>query len=175
MSELTFRNVDASPDDPVEQWPVEAIQAALERGSLRQWRRLASAIRMQPWGPVARAVEHVLTYSRPYGVTRLMERIIHQARNDAEASERALVAAEVRRLIETSGLSRRQFASLIGTSASRLSTYASGKVVPSAALLIRMWSAAHAGSRDSSFDSIAGVWRDRSRTELRAPTRGRMV
>jgi len=37
--ELTFRNVDASPNDPVEDWPLEAIQAALERGSLKHWRR----------------------------------------------------------------------------------------------------------------------------------------
>ncbi len=33
MTTLTFRNVGASPDDPVAQWPQEAIQAALERGT----------------------------------------------------------------------------------------------------------------------------------------------
>lgn len=138
MTELTFRNVDASPDEPVENWPLEAIQTALERGSLKHWRRLAAAIEVQPWGPLARDVEEVLTYSRPYGVAKVMERVIERARSDAEAAERDAVAEEVRRLIEASGLSRREFASRIGTSTSRLSTYATGKVVPSAALMVRM-------------------------------------
>jgi DNA-binding transcriptional regulator YiaG len=138
VNELVFRNVDASPDEPVESWPLDAIQTALERGSLKHWRRLGAAIRAQPWGPVARAVEDVLTYSRPYGVARLMERMVDQARRDAEAAERSAVAAEVQRAIRQSGLSRREFASRIGTSASRLSTYATGRVIPSATLLVRM-------------------------------------
>jgi DNA-binding transcriptional regulator YiaG len=139
---LTFRNVDASPGDPVEQWPQEAVQAALERGSLKYWHRLAAAVQAEPWGSVARAVEEVLTYSRPYGVATLMERVVQKARRDAEVAERAAVAAEVQHVIEESGLPRREFASRIGTSASRLSTYATGKVVPSAALLMRMRSVA---------------------------------
>lgn len=138
MSSLAFRNVDASPDDPVSTWPIEAVQAALERGSLSDWRRLAKEIRAEPWGPVARRVESVLTYSRPYGVDRAMEGTIARARSEAEAGERETVAAEVARLIEMSGLSRAEFASGIGTSSSRLSTYATGKVTPSATLMVRM-------------------------------------
>lgn len=138
MTALAFRNVDASPDDPVSAWPQEAIQTALERGGLSHWRRLAEAIRADPWGRVARTVEEVLTYSRPYGVAPLMERVVARAREAAEASEREVVATEVAELIEASGLSRAEFASRIGTSTSRLSTYATGKVTPSAALLVRM-------------------------------------
>lgn len=151
MSELIFRNVNASPDDPVSDWPQEAIQTALERGSLSHWRQLTRAIRADPWGPVARRVEEVLTYSHPYGVAKAMERIVARAREAAEASERQAVAVEVVRLIDESGLSRAEFASRIGTSASRLSTYATGKVTPSAALLVRMRSVAgryQAGSDD---------------------------
>jgi predicted XRE-type DNA-binding protein len=70
----------------------------------------------------------VLAYSQPYGVAKTMERVIELARRDAEAAERVAVATEIQRLIEESGLSRREFASLIGTSTSRLSTYATGKV-----------------------------------------------
>jgi transcriptional regulator with XRE-family HTH domain len=40
--------------------------------------------------------------------------------------------------VKRSGLSRAAFASRIGTSASRLSTYSSGKVIPSATLLLRI-------------------------------------
>ena len=49
---LKFRNIDTSPDDPVETWPFEGILAAVERGALPDWRRLAAAIRADPWGPV---------------------------------------------------------------------------------------------------------------------------
>jgi DNA-binding transcriptional regulator YiaG len=138
VSPLAFRNVDVSPDDPVSKWPQEAIQTALERGGLGHWRRLAREIRGEPWGPVARRVEEVLSYSRPYGIAAAFERTISRARNAAEASERNAVATEINRLVRRSGLSRVEFASRIGTSASRLSTYVTGKVTPSAALLVRM-------------------------------------
>jgi DNA-binding transcriptional regulator YiaG len=165
MTELAFRNVDVSPDDPVENWPLEAIQTALERGSLKHWRRLGASIKREPWGPVARGVEAVLTYSRPYGVARTMERVIDQARRDAETAERMTVAAEVKDLIEKSGLSRKAFASRIGTSTSRLSTYATGKVSPSAALLVRMRSVAESElaktGTDDGFASLAGTWKGR--------------
>jgi DNA-binding transcriptional regulator YiaG len=138
MSSLAFRNVDASPEDPVSGWPLEAIQTALERGGLSHWRRLAKAIQVQPWGTVARRVEEVLTYSRPYGVALAMEKVIDGAREETEGAERRAVAAEVGQLVRKSGLSRAEFASQIGTSASRLSTYVTGKVTPSAALLVRM-------------------------------------
>jgi len=138
MTELTFRNVDASPDDLVVEWPLEAIQTALERGSLKHWRRLAAEIRAEPWGSVARQVEDVLAYSRPYGVDKLMERVISDTRESVKRDEREAVAAEVAELVEASGLSRAEFAADIGTSASRLSTYLSGKVTPSAALMVRM-------------------------------------
>lgn len=138
MSTLAFRNVDASPRDPVSSWPTEAIQTALERGGLSDWRRLAAEVREQPWGAVARRIENVLSYSRPYGVDKAMERVISNARREAEEDERQTVATEVNELIEASGLSRTEFASRIGTSASRLSTYATGKVIPSAALILRM-------------------------------------
>jgi DNA-binding transcriptional regulator YiaG len=138
MTTLAFRNVDVSPDDPVSEWPIEAIQTALERGGLSDWRRLAAEIQDQPWGPLARDLENVLAYSRPYGVAEAMERVINRARQAAEEMERETVAAEVGKLVATSGLSRTEFASRIGTSPSRLSTYVTGKVVPSAALILRM-------------------------------------
>ncbi len=138
MSTLTFRNVDVSPDDPVSKWPLEAIQTALERGDLEHWRRLGAAIAADPWGPVTRGVEEVLAYSRPYGVAEAMERAISRARKAAETAEREAVSAEVETLVKASGLSRAEFASRIGTSTSRLSTYVTGKVTPSAALLVRM-------------------------------------
>ncbi|WP_211253382.1 helix-turn-helix domain-containing protein [Glycomyces tenuis] len=122
----------------MERWPVEAVQTALERGSVRDWQRLIQAIDRDPWGKTARQVEHVLTYSRPYGVANLMERVLQSARTGAERAEREVVAGRITQAIADSGLTRADFASRIGTSVSRLSTYATGKVVPSAALMVRI-------------------------------------
>ena len=135
---LKFRNVDASPDDPVETWPFEGILAAVERGTLPDWDRLATAIRADPWGPVAQQVLEAVRLSRPYGTTELLEAVVTRARRLAMDSERDTVASEVRDLVGRSGLSKQDFADRIGTSRSRLSTYVSGKVVPSAALMVRM-------------------------------------
>jgi len=41
---LAFRNIDASPDDPVRTWPFDGVLIALERGGVDEWRRLAAAI-----------------------------------------------------------------------------------------------------------------------------------
>lgn len=135
---LKFRNVTASPSDPVESWPFEGVLAAVERGTLPDWRRLAKSIRADPWGPVAQQVLEAVQLSRPYGTTELLEGVVNRAREIAADSERAEVATEVRNLVSTSGLSQQDFAVRLGTSRSRLSTYMSGKVVPSAALIVRM-------------------------------------
>jgi DNA-binding transcriptional regulator YiaG len=135
---LAFRNVTADPSDPVTDWPTEAVRAALERGDLEHWRRLAAEISRRPWGRTARQVEEVLSHSRPYGVAELMESVITRARASAEADERRTVAAEIRQAITDSGLSRAEFAAHIGTSASRLSTYTTSKVMPSATLMLRI-------------------------------------
>ena len=135
---LKFRNIVASPDDPVETWPFEGILAAIERGTLPDWRRLARAIAADPWGPVAQQVLEAIQVAHPYGTAELLEGVVASAREQAAESERAIVASEVRELVGRSGLSRQEFAERIGTSRSRLSTYMSGKVVPSAALMVRI-------------------------------------
>jgi DNA-binding transcriptional regulator YiaG len=137
-SALKFRNLNVSPDDPVETWPFEGILAAVERGTLPDWRRLAGVIRADPWGPVAEQVLQAVDLSRPYGTAELLEEVVDRARRQAIESERAEVASEVKRLVFDSGLTQQAFADRIGTSRSRLSTYVSGKVVPSAALMVRM-------------------------------------
>jgi hypothetical protein len=154
---LKFRNVDASPEDPVESWPFEGILAAVERGTLPDWRRLAAAIRADPWGPVARQVLEAVRLSGPYGTAELLEAVVDQARKLAAESERREVAGEVRGLVGRSGLPAQEFADRIGTSRSRLSTYMSGKVVPSAALMVRMRRVAQtAAARKSCRASSAG-------------------
>lgn len=135
---LAFRNLDITPDASVSSWPTEAVQAALERGDLEHWRRIVAEVNRDPWGRIARQLEEVLSHSRPYGIADAMDVALAGARRHAEAEEREQVAAEVRDAIARSGLSRAEFASGIGTSPSRLSTYTTGRVTPSASLMIRM-------------------------------------
>lgn len=138
MSRLRFRNVDAAPSDPVETWPFEGVLTAVERGSLVDWRRLTAAVRLDPWGPVARDLEGALEISRPYGTAVLLERAVQRARAAAVAAEREEVTRRVQAALEASGLDRAAFAARIGTSTSRLSTYLTGRVAPSSTMLVRM-------------------------------------
>lgn len=146
---VAFRNVDVPDGAPPSQWPFEALVTVIERGSISDWAVLTREIRSDPWGPTARQIEDYFTYERPAGVTALLERVIASARDRAEKSERAEAAAEVDALIRRSGRSANEFAECIGTSASRLSTYRSGKVTPSAALLVRMRRLVERGGQDS--------------------------
>jgi DNA-binding transcriptional regulator YiaG len=146
---VNFRNVDADPSDPVETWPYEAMVAAIERGTVRDWAKITAAVRRNPWGAISRALEDYVSYAEPSGVTELLRRVVRQARVEAETADREKVAARVRQLIRESGLTAAKFASRAGTSASRLSTYASGKVVPSATMMLRLERAAHRSGASS--------------------------
>lgn len=147
-SRLRFRNVDADPAAPVEEWPFEGVVAALERGTITDWRRISSSIRRDAWGPVAREVEAALAADRPYGVAELFEGILARARRDADLSEREEAAREVRELVRRSGLAQGELAARAGTSASRMSTYCSGRVTPSLSLYVRMRRVAELGPRN---------------------------
>ncbi len=135
---ISFRNVDASPSDPVATWPYEGLVICLERGLVEDWRPVIAELRRSPWGRTARRVESYLGYAEPSATTRLFALVLERARADAEADERAEVAERVRAAIAASGMTAAAFADAIGTSPSRLSTYAGGRVVPSAVLLVRM-------------------------------------
>lgn len=135
---VVFRNVEASPDDDVRTWPYEALVTVIDRGLVGDWQPVFAEIRRSPWGPVARRVERCLSYREPDGVGTLFALAIERARSDADRSAKEEVATRVRAAVDRSGLTNAEFAELVGTSASRLSTYLNGKVTPSAALLVRI-------------------------------------
>lgn len=135
---LKFRNVDALPTDPVSTWPYEALVTAIERGLVPDWHPIFDELKRDPWGPVSRKIERYLSYAPVDGFTTLFRLAIERARCKAEKRERAEVAKRVRHAIAASGLTAAQFAEHIGTSASRLSTYATGSVTPSAHMLVRI-------------------------------------
>lgn len=138
MTSTRFRNVDVDLDAPVDSWPAEAIETLLGRGSLSDWRRLGVAIRANPWGPAARTVENIVGWGEHYGVDALMAEVISDARAQVGTAARQRYASRIRRWRETTGLSLRAFARLVGTSASRLSDYERGKVAPTTDVLGRI-------------------------------------
>ncbi|MDE0117175.1 MAG: helix-turn-helix transcriptional regulator [bacterium] len=138
VSGLRFRNVDAETTDDVGTWPYEALVAAIDRGLVPDWQPVFAEIRRMPWGPVARRVERYLAYRDPDGTSTLFALAIEHARTEADRADRAHVAARVQAAVERAGTTKAEFAASAGTSASRLSTYLSGEVTPSAALLARI-------------------------------------
>lgn len=142
MSGLRFRNVDAAVTDDVRNWPYEALVTALDRGLVADWQPLFDEFRRDPWGPPARRLERHLAERDPDAVAALFTLALERARADAERKEREEVARRVLDAVSRSGLTQADFAQRIGTSASRLSTYVAGRVTPSAAMLIRIESAA---------------------------------
>ena len=124
--------------DAVTTWPYEALVTAIDRGLVPDWQPIFEELRRSPWGVVARRIERYLGYREPDGVSSLFTLAIDRARAAADASDRGAVAERVRLAVERSGMTQADFAAAVGTSASRLSTYLSGKVTPSAALLVRM-------------------------------------
>lgn len=135
---LRFRNVDALPTDPVITWPYEALVIAIERGLVPDWQPIFEEIRRNPWGSVSRKIDKYLAYAPQGGIPTLFAIAIESARNNRELAEKSEVAERVRQAIVASGLTAAEFAEQIGTSASRLSTYATGSVTPSASMLLRI-------------------------------------
>lgn len=155
MTRTRFRNVEVARGCPVEEWPAEAIETVMDRGSLSDWALLAAAIRSQPWGEVARTVESVASWDEHYGVDRLMQRVVATARHDYDADGRARYAALIRSWRHTTGLSQRSFARLAGTSPSRLCDYENAKVAPTTDVLSRIEGVARSATR--SRDGAAGA------------------
>ena len=56
---LKFRNIDVNPNDPVEQWGVEGILCAFERGHIGEWRKIWKGIHVDKSKKVADDVAQV--------------------------------------------------------------------------------------------------------------------
>jgi len=125
-------------DQPVEFWPTATIRSALQGGDIDTWKRVAAALKRDPYGRTARQVEEVLAGARPYGISKALWEVLERARTHLEANERAEVARHVRLLIDRSGLGPQEFASRIGVAPEDLALYLDGSASPSASLMIRM-------------------------------------
>ncbi len=138
MTDTSFRNVEVDPSAPLADWPAEAIEIVMDRGSMTDWRRLVAAIRRSPWGVVARTVATIAEWGEHSGVDALMLNAIETSRTDFDRAVRMKYANRIRAWRHAAGLTQREFASAAGTSASRLSDYENGKVAPTTDVLGRL-------------------------------------
>ncbi len=121
----------------------DEFAALIRHGDVRRWRAVLAPVAAHPWSPYG---EQLAALADAAGLPVVAQSLrecceVYQLRRQDQ--EKVAVSREVCRLIALSGVSQREFAHYIGTSPSRLSTYAGGKVIPSAALLLRMRRAAH--------------------------------
>jgi len=131
----------SSPQDaeqPVEFWSTAAVRSALQGGDIATWKRIAAALKRDPYGRTARQVEEVLEGTRPSGIAKALWEVLERARTHLEANERAEVARHVQLLMERSGLGQSEFASRMGVAPEDLAAYLDGSASPSAFLMIRM-------------------------------------
>jgi DNA-binding transcriptional regulator YiaG len=146
---VRFRNLDFDSSAPIDEWPAEAIETVIDRGSLSDWRQLANVIRRNPWGPAARTTANVVSWGEHYGVDALMSHVIRRARREVTQQGRADYAAQIRSWREQTGMTLRQFAQAAGTSAPRLSDYENAKVAPTTDVLGRLRYVATTHARDT--------------------------
>lgn len=125
---MKFRNLDASPEDPVSTWGVEGMLTAVDRGGLSQWRRIAAAVREQPYRDAARDLEQALVLAESAGAVALLKHALESART----SDKDRFALEFRSVLDQLGMTHQAAAEFLGTSRSRISSYCSAAVMPSA-------------------------------------------
>lgn len=134
---LAFRNLDVSPDAPVEEWGFEGLLAAVDRGDLADWRRVAAAVARAPRGEVAELLDGVVDAAEDSGSAAALRRYVALAVEREERRERQAVADELVGLWRASGLDQGAYARRLGTSRTRLNSYLNGKTVPLATVLVR--------------------------------------
>ncbi|WP_211318721.1 helix-turn-helix domain-containing protein [Nocardioides silvaticus] len=134
---LVLTDVDPNRPGPILRTP-EEVARVWDHGGIQAWRGQVAIIASNPWAPYGSELKELaLAADRPFPVYAL-EEAVRVYRSRFERRERELVAREIRRLVAISGLSQREFASMAGTSASRLSTYVNGLVTPSATMMVRI-------------------------------------
>ena len=146
---LVFEDIDPERAAAQPITTVAQLHDLLDRGSVVAWRHQLGAIAASPWGPYAdQLLEIGRASDRPSALAAIASSI-EQCQEWCRDRERDQVAREIRHLVAVSGSSQREFASRIGTSPSRLSTYVRGTVTPSAAMLLRIQRASRMLQRQS--------------------------
>jgi hypothetical protein len=134
-------NGTTQPPIPLPRSP-DALRQLVDQYGVLAWLGLLVNVAAQPWAPDSTRLADLAREAGLPGAADVVDECARLHARRREDDERREVADEIRRLIATGGCSQRQFARHIGTSASRLSTYVNGIVVPSATMMVRIRRAA---------------------------------
>lgn len=140
---LKFRNIKASPSDPVASWGTEGMVTALERGTIIHWQRMIRAALAS--AEVYESLQEALEINQ----SRQAASWVKEQLRRAGWSDLEIVAHKLKLANLESGLSQKEFAKELGTSASRFSTYLSAQVSPRAELVEKAIRLARKHSRNA--------------------------
>ncbi len=121
---------------------VEEFLHCFRSESLPAWRCQLLHYAVEPWSAYARRLMELAEAAGEQDYIDGMRRFLEALREETSLGERQAIAAEIRRLVDETGMTQRDFARRIGTSASRLSSYLMGSATPSAAMFLRIRRAA---------------------------------
>ena len=127
---LQFRNITVTPSDPVVDWGVEGLLTAIERGGIEHWSAILREVQRAVSAEFREELEEALAIADGGGKYVLQRALLREDESPEQRVQRRL-----RQSFRATGFSQQRFADELGTSQPRLSTYLSGKVVPSASLL----------------------------------------
>lgn len=129
---LRFRNIDATPADPVEAWGFEGMLAAIDRGYAADWRKLIDAVAHEP------ALRDVYDDAREAAESRATVALIDASLAAAGRTAEEEALGRLRAAFSQTRLTQAEAASRLGTSRPRLTSYLSGAVTPAMDVLVAM-------------------------------------
>ncbi len=135
---VQFRNINVSAKSPVDEWGIEGLLTAIERGGVREWSRILRAADAAPDSEFRAELDEALALAEGGGTEVIRLGI---SRMDASWEDR--VQREARTAFRMADTTISDFAEQVGTSRSRMSTYLSGKTMPGAVLLLKMQDVGH--------------------------------
>ena len=127
---LRFRNLDVTPDDPVEEWGFEGMLAAIDRGYATDWRKLITGVAGNP------DLRPVFDEARNAAESRSTVALLDAALEMAERTPAEEALARLRSAYRGTRLTQAELAARLGTSRPRLNSYLTGKVTPSMDVLV---------------------------------------
>lgn len=127
---LRFRNLDVTPDDPVEAWGFEGMLAAIDRGYAADWRKLVAAVASNP------DLRPTFDAARDAADSRSAVAVLDAALEAVERTPAEQARARLRDAFRGTRMTQAELAAHLGTSRPRLSSYLTGKVTPSMEVLV---------------------------------------
>ena len=152
---LLLQGIDRSCPAPT----VESVDEFLDvaaHGTVTEWRHLMALATESAWSPYAVRLAELAQDAGHQHAASVIAALIDLCREQQQEAERATVAREIGRLVALSGVPEGEFAAWMGTTASRLSTYASGTVTPSAAVMLRISRTSLALQRRAAVEAAVG-------------------